>query len=121
MKKFILAAVLMSLIGCASTVDTVRKYWPRDHDPVAFNQLATLDILVAKVDCNRPNWDTIVDLSTILAKHTEWRRDPQAENIEGLRQHTVKMSESNNKTFCEFGKKTAQQRINAVKSAWAGR
>ena len=121
MKKIILVAVLMSLLGCASTVDTVRKYWPRDHDPVAFDQLVTVDVAVEYVDCNKPDWGQAVTVSKILARNAEWRRDPQAENLAGLHQHLVKTSESSNKTFCEFGKRTAQQRINAVRSAWAGR
>jgi hypothetical protein len=117
MKKIILAAALLALSGCS----TIQKYWPRDHDPVAFHQLVKLDIAVEHVDCEQPNWTRAVTLSTALARNTEWRGDPQAENLAGLRQHTVKMSENSNKTFCEFGKKTAQQRINAVKSAWEGR
>ena len=121
MKKFILAAVLLALTGCASTVDTVRKYWPRDHDPVAFHQLVLIDLAVEQIDCETPNWIPVVDMSKAQARNTEWRNDPQAENINGLYKHTLKMFSSSNKTFCEFGKRTAQERINAVRSAWKGR
>jgi hypothetical protein len=31
------------------------------------------------------------------------------------------MSKGGSKTFCEIGKKTAKQRIDAAKSAWEGR
>jgi hypothetical protein len=120
MKKLVLIAALL-LTGCASTVDTVRKYWPRDHDSVAFHQLVLIDVAVEQVDCEWPNWTKAVELSTALARNTEWRADPQAENLAGLRQHTVKMSENSNKTFCEFGKRTALERIKAVQSAWSGR
>jgi len=117
MKKIISIIVLMTISGCS----TVQKYWPRDHDPVAFQLLVNVDIAVERVDCERPNWNRVEHIAERLAKNTEWREDPQAENLRGLHQHTVKMSSNSNKTFCEFGKKTAQQRINAVKSAWAGR
>ena len=117
MKKFILIAAMVALSGCS----TVQKYWPRDHDPVAFQLLVNIDIAVEQVDCERPDWARAERIAERLAKNTAWREDPQAENLKGLHQHTVKMSSSGNKTFCEFGKRTAQQRINAVKSAWAGR
>jgi hypothetical protein len=117
MKKIILAAILVALTGCS----TVQKYWPRAHDPVAFQQLVSIDIAVERVDCEKSDWSAAMNISEQLAKNATWREDPQAENLKGLYQHTVKMSTSGNKTFCEFGKRTAQQRINAVKSAWAGR
>jgi hypothetical protein len=88
---------------------------------VAFQQLVSIDIAVERVDCEKSDWSAAMNISEQLAKNATWREDPQAENLKGLYQHTVKMSTSGNKTFCEFGKRTAQQRINAVKSAWAGR
>jgi hypothetical protein len=117
MKKIILAAAVVTLAGCS----TVQKYWPRAHDPVAFQQLVSIDIAVERVDCERPDWAVAVQTTEQLAKNAAWRDDPQAANLQGLHQHAVKMSTSSNKTFCELGKKTAQQRINAVRSAWAGR
>jgi hypothetical protein len=117
MKKIIFVTILMTLTGCS----TVQKYWPRDHDPVAFQQLVNIDIAVERVDCEQPDWSVTVQTTQQLAKNAAWREDPQADNLQGLHQHAVKMSTSSNKTFCEFGKKTAQERINAVKSAWAGR
>jgi hypothetical protein len=119
MKKVILISLLLTLSGCS----TIQKYWPRPHDPVAFHQLVHVDISIEGIDCERPDWSLSMHMTQVLAKNAEWRNDPQAENLKGLYNHTIKMSrtESLNKTFCELGKKTAQQRINAVKSAWAGR
>jgi hypothetical protein len=59
--------------------------------------------------------------SAHLAKYTEWRQDPQAENIKGLHAHVVRMGKGGSKTFCELGRKTAAQRIQAARSAWEGR
>jgi hypothetical protein len=117
MKKIILVSALIGLTGCS----TIQKYWPRDHDPVAFQQLVNIDIAVEQINCEHPDWALAVQTTQQLAKNAEWREDPQAENLKGLHQHVVKMSGNSNKTFCEFGKQTAQQRINAVRSAWAGR
>ena len=116
--------ITMTLSGCA-TVDTIKKYWPRAHDPVMFDHLVELDRILESVDCNKPDWGDDWNLmqmgSAHLARYTEWRRDPQAENIRGLHNHIERMSKGGSKTFCELGKKTAKQRIEAAKSAWEGR
>jgi hypothetical protein len=121
MKKIITAALLaIALSGCA-TVDTVKKYWPRDHDPVMFNQLVTVSIAIETIDCGHPDWSQIVAVSNHLSRYAEWRGDPQADNLKGLLNHAERMSHGGSKTFCELGKKTAAQRIEAAKSAWKGR
>jgi hypothetical protein len=45
MKKLLALLFVISLSGC-TTIDTVKKYWPRDHDPVMFNQLVTASIAI---------------------------------------------------------------------------
>ena len=120
MKKIITVALAIALSGCA-TVDTVKKYWPRDHDPVMFNQLVTVSIAIETIDCGHPDWSQIVAVSNHLSRYAEWRGDPQADNLKGLLNHAERMSHGGSKTFCELGKKTAAQRIEAAKSAWKGR
>lgn len=116
--------IIVSLNGCA-TVDTIKKYWPRSHDPVMFNHLVELDRMLESVDCNKQDWGDdwrLIEVgSAHLARYTEWRQDPQAENIKGLHSHTVRMGKGGSQKFCELGKKTATQRIEAAKSAWEGR
>jgi hypothetical protein len=121
MKKLLTGlVVILALSGCA-TVDTVKKYWPRDHDPVMFNNLVELTLAINDVNCEHPDWASAQELSRKLATYTEWRRDPQADNVKGLHNHTERMSRGGSKTFCELGKKTAIQRIMAAKSAWETR
>lgn len=123
MLKTKLAAILLAtsvLSGCAA-VDTVKKYWPKPHDPVMFAQLVQLDIVVERQNCDAPSWSSITLMSENLARYVEWRRDPQAENIRGLHNHIERLAKGGSKTFCELGKKTAKQRIEAAKSAWEGR
>jgi hypothetical protein len=86
-----------------------------------FNQLVAVDIAIAHQNCNSPTWNTIAPITEQLAKYTEWRKDPQAENLKGLHAHVERMNKGGSKTFCELGKKTAHQRIEATKSAWEGR
>jgi len=120
MKLISILLVSSMLSGCA-VVTTVKKYWPRSHDPVMFNQLAQADYQIETIDCERPTWDQIAPTTAVLVRHAEWRGDPQTENLKGLHAHVEKMSKGGSKVFCELGKKTAKQRIEAAKSAWEGR
>ncbi len=120
MKKLIVLIFAVALSGCAA-VDTVKKYWPRDHDPVMFDNLVSISIAVEQIDCTQPDWSQVVIISNQLSRSAEWRSDPQAENLKGLLKHAERMSLGGSKTFCELGKKTATQRIEAAKSAWRKR
>lgn len=120
MKHLIIISSLALLSGC-STIDTVKKYWPRSHDPVMFNNLVAVDIAVDHQNCESPTWDKVLPLSEQLARYSEWRKDPQAENLMGLHNHIERMNKGGSKVFCEIGKKTAKQRIQAAKSALGSR
>lgn len=117
MKHLAILFLTISLLGCT----TIKKYWPRDHDPVMFNHLVELDRMLESVDCAGPDWGVMEISSAHLARYTEWRQDPQAENIKGLHAHVLRMGKGGSKTFCELGKKTAAQRIQAARLAWEGR
>ena len=115
--KYVVALSIVLLSGCS----TIKEYWPRPHDPVMFDTLVKIDIAVEKVDCDKPDWSTAILEAKQLARYTEWRQDPQRENIKGLSAHTERMNKGGSKMFCELGKKTAAQRIQAAKSVWEGR
>jgi len=117
MKKLIVAASIVALTGCS----TIIEYWPKKHDPVMFNSLVEIDLAVEKLSCEAPVWNTISPKVEQLARYAEWRSDPQTVNIKGLLLHTHRMEQGGSKTFCEIGKKTAQQRVQAVRKAWEGR
>lgn len=121
MKKLLVVLSVLSLVGCASITDTVSKYWPRDHDPVVFGQLVEVEMDVEKVNCDSADWSKIVYKVEFISKYTEWRNDPQKDNMNGLYNHVVRMNKGASKTFCELGKKTAQSRIDVTKNAWKGR
>jgi hypothetical protein len=117
MRQLVLAVAVIALSGCS----TIKEYWPRAHDAVLFDRLVTTNIAIEKIDCEHPNWTQAQDNAEALARYAEWRNDPQTTNLKGLLAHTERMSKSTNKVFCELGKKTAQQRIEAAKTAWQGR
>lgn len=119
MKK-LLVVLVIALSGCSS-IQSIKEYWPRDHDPVMFNNLIRVEFNIAHIDCEKPDWNPAIAEAEMLSKYTEYRGDPQRKNIKGLYEHTVRMNKGGSKTFCELGKKTAQQRINAAMAAWKGR
>ena len=117
MKRILLILAVVSLTGCS----TIKQYWPRAHDPEMFGALVDVDIAVERVNCETPNWSASIDAATRVARLSEWRGDPQATNLKGLQAHTERMSRGGSRVFCDLGKKTAAQRIQAAKSAWEGR
>jgi hypothetical protein len=122
MRGIILAAALIGLSGC-STIDRVKQMWPRAHDPVLVDRWVSANISVTAVDCAQSptGWAMTIQPTEHLAQLAEFRNDPQAQNMRGLAKHSQRMSEGGSKMFCELGKKTAQQRLAAARSAWEGR
>ena len=125
MKKIIKILALISissvlLSGCTA-IAIAQKYWPRKHDPVMFDRLVDLSLQVESIDCDKPDWIFVKQSAEHLSRYAQWRSDPQLENLKGLEAHTKRMEKGGSKMFCELGKKTALQRIDATKSAWEGR
>jgi len=121
--KTIFALILVSMLSGCAVVDKVKQMWPRDHDPVLVDRWVSVSLAVERVDCaaTPTGWADVVVPAEHLARLTEFRNDPQAKNMRGLADHAVRMSKGGSKTFCELGKKTADQRLAAAKSAWEGR
>jgi 2-keto-3-deoxy-L-rhamnonate aldolase RhmA len=120
LKRLVIAAVIgFTLTGCS----TIQKYWPRAHDPQMANMWVQTKISLDRVDCSaeQRGWDVVYVNAQQLALYTEFRKDPQAENMRGLSNHADKMSKGGSKTFCELGKKTADGRLTAARTSWEGR
>ncbi len=111
--------IALTLTGCS----TIQKYWPRAHDPQMVKMWVETKLSLDQVDCSASErgWDVVYSNSQRLALYTEFRKDPQAENMRGLANHADKMSQGGSKTFCELGKKTADGRLSAARKAWEGR
>lgn len=120
MKKLLLLSSFLIISGC-STIDSVKKYWPRDHDPALFDKLVQVDVEIRHIDCEKPDWSQVLRKTEELSTYSEWRDDPQKENMKGLFDHVQRMNQGGSKVFCELGKKTSHKRIEAAKSAWRGR
>ena len=124
MNKLFLGLLFFLVTGCStiqSGVDTVKKYWPRDHDPVMFERALSLSIDIEAIDCDKPEFNDLIFKSMFLARYAELRRDPQTENLKGLHQHFEKLKSNPKKIFCTFGKTTAKDRISVVITSWSKR
>lgn len=110
---------MVLLTGCS----TIKKYWPRAHDPVLVEHWVEVQIAVDKVDCSLADtgWKDAVLPSQKLYMLANFREDPQSENLHGLWEHTKRMSKGGSKMFCEIGKNTANQRLKVTHEAWEGR
>jgi hypothetical protein len=122
MKIIALIMLTVVLSGCA-TVDRIKQLWPRDHDPVLVDRWVSVQMAIEQVNCDSQptGWERVVEPADHLARLSAFRNDPQAKNLKGLADHARKMSQGGSKTFCNLGKKTADQRLAAAKSAWEGR
>jgi hypothetical protein len=121
MKKVLLVTSMVFVLSGCAVLDSVKKYWPRDHDPVMFDHLVTVEQDLAAVDCKNPNWTKVLYEAARLDRFATLRDDPQKDNLQGLNKHVQKLSTNKNPVFCELGKKTGKQRIEAALSAWKGR
>ena len=119
MKHLLIAFSIILLTGCS----TIKKYWPRAHDPVLVEHWVTVSIAVDDVNCanNPTGWTDVILPSQKLWMLADFREDPQSENLHGLLEHAKKMSKGGSKMFCEIGKNIAKQRLQAAKTAWEGR
>jgi len=124
MNKLFVGFLFFLITGCStiqSSVDTVKKYWPRDHDPVMFDKVVELHIAIENLNCEQPDYSELVPKAIRLSRYAELRNDPQAENIKGLENHIIKLRSNTNKIFCELGKRTAIQRLDVAINAWRKR
>lgn len=119
MRIITLLVTAVLLTGCS----TVKKYWPRAHDPVLVSSWVDVKMAVDRVDCSQKDtgWSLAKDPAQRLYLLADFRADPQRDNLKGLRDHIDRMTQGGSKTFCELGKRTADARLSAAKTAWEGR
>ena len=119
MKYLLIVCSIILMTGCS----TIKKYWPRAHDPVLVEHWVEVSIAVANVDCaaDPTGWKDVVLPSQKLYMLANFREDPQSENLQGLWEHAKRMTKGGSKMFCEIGKNTANQRLKVAHEAWEGR
>jgi 2-keto-3-deoxy-L-rhamnonate aldolase RhmA len=111
--------VALTITGCS----TIQQYWPRAHDPQLVRMWVDTKVSLDQVDCSAEvrGWKSVYENADRLALYTEFRKDPQSQNMRGLAKHAEKMNQGGSKVFCELGKKTADGRLSAARTSWEGR
>lgn len=94
---------------------------PRDHDPVMFDQVVSIHIMLDKIKCSDKNWSELFDKVNHLKVYSELRGDPQATNIAQLEEALTKANNSKNDNFCESILTINKTRVQVVEDAWKGR
>jgi hypothetical protein len=113
--KLLALALTVVLSGCSIIL-------PKPHDPVMLDQLVAVKMYVNQLQCGEPkHWDDVEAKVQRLEIYTDWRADPQAPAVKGLRESLKKAGESKNKTFCESLLKINKTRIDVIADAWKGR
>jgi len=75
------------------------------------------------VDCSRVGdngWTQVMAQAWRLKELAQFRGDPQADNLQGLYQHSSRMITASGR-FCELGLTTANARMAAARTAWERR
>ena len=118
--------LLLALLLSSCSLSTITNLIPRDHDSYMVEIWVETKIAVDDINCNDTvdavsGWMQVAQYAKSLSMYTSFRSDPQHGNIEGLYKHANKMAEGSSVTFCNLGKKTANGRLQAAKTAWEGR
>ena len=123
MKRIISVLITLYLLTGCAIVQSVKAVWPRDHDPVMVQYWVDTKVALNRVDCaaTPTGWADVVVPAKKLAIYTDFRADPQTDNIKGLALHADKMAQGGSTMFCKLGIQTANDRLNIARKAWEGR
>jgi hypothetical protein len=118
MKRLVLLTAVLLLNGCS-----VISLWPKPHDPVMFDNLVQIKILVDNLNCEDKTWawETAETKINHLKVYSSLRNDPQAKSIAELSEAITKARNTDKKLFCEGIIKINKTRVDTIIDAWKGR
>jgi hypothetical protein len=121
MKKLLALFTVLCLNGCS--VIALSSLWPKDHDPVMFDNLVQIKIAVDNLNCEDKTWawETAETKINHLKVYSSLRNDPQAKSIAELSEAITKARNTDKKLFCEGIIKINKTRVDTIIDAWKGR
>mgnify|MGYP003341514466 CR=1 FL=1 len=119
MKKLLAILLVVSLQGCS--IAALTSIWPKPHDPVMFDQVVSIHIVLNKTNCSNKDWSELFDRVHHLKVYSELRGDPQATNIAQLEEALLKANSSKSEVFCNNLVKINKTRVEVIEDAWKGR
>lgn len=122
MKKIILVALtIITLTGCASTIDRVKTMWPRDHDPALVMGHVNLQIALDNAKCGDvPSLSIASANADWLNRYAEFRRDPQKVSTKAIVDNLDKAAKTE-PSVCQRWINLSKTRLKVIEQAWSGR
>lgn len=120
MIKLIFLSFLIILPGC-TTVDKIKRMWPRDHDPASATSLINLDIKLDAINCKeKTGIEEAKKEADWLNRYAEFRDETQKISTKGILNNLEKASVSNEAT-CNRWLNLSKTRIKIIQQAWGSR
>lgn len=123
MRALAILALTMSLSGCLSL-----SLLPRDHDPVLAGAYVDTRLEINNLKCDargesfvQVSWASALYHSKFMKEYTAFRKDPQAENAEGISVNLQKALDAKNEKMCNHWLKLTGSRMSALETTWRGR
>jgi hypothetical protein len=113
--------IVMLLNGCAA-VTTVKKYWPRDHDPALASAYVSTKIGTESISCkDKTTWTATEQQARWLNEYATFRDDSQVESTRAIVENLDKAKNTQSEKACEIWLDLVKQRIIVLNKAWSGR
>lgn len=120
MKNIIILTSMLVLTGC-STIDTVKKYWPRDHDSALVSKYVDLEVQLTKVNCEtKEGFKQALEDADWLNRYSEFRNDPQKDTTKAIIDNLQKASTGSD-TACKRWVNLTNINMKVIKKSWEGR
>jgi len=119
--KIIASVVFVSLLSGCAAVDTVKQYWPRNHDPIMVSRYIDLSNSIEKASCgDKSSFDDSIKHAEWLNKYSEFRSDPQKEATTNVVTNLKKASEAS-EAACKRWVNLANINMKLIKDSWSSR
>lgn len=122
MKNLINSVLIAMLLSGCSAVSTVKKYWPREHDPALASAYVTTKIGTESISCkDKTTWTATEQQARWLNEYAVFRDDPQVESTRAIVENLEKARGTQSERACEIWLDLVKQRIVVLNKAWSGR
>jgi uncharacterized protein YceK len=125
MKNLINSVLIVVVLSGCSAITTVKKYWPRDHDPALASAYVTTKLSSDKLGCgdkkNFETWDAVIFKAEWLDEYAKFRDDPQQESTASIVENLNKAKSTSSERACEIWLNLVKQRFVVLNKAWSGR
>jgi hypothetical protein len=122
MKNLINSVLIATLLSGCAAVNTVKKYWPRDHDPALASAYVTAKLDTERLSCaDKTNWAPVIYKAEWLNEYAKFREDPQQESTASIVENLNKGRTTQSERACEIWLDLVKQRLVVLNKAWSGR